>query len=143
MRFRLPGFLSLGSVLLVCASSGCALGTLEDGEPLPAGVSSVREGMTKREVLQLLGPPMEFQRPELVSALLKGGVPADTVDASAAILDDVFSYRYTRGELRVASVILFTWLEVDVESDDLVIFFDDAGRVRDFAVRYGVDGGGR
>jgi len=143
MRFTLPEFLLLGLFLLVPFGSGCALGTLEDGEPLPPSVSSLRTGMTRGEVLDLLGPPLEFQRPELVGALLKGGLPPETVDASAAILDDVFSYRYTHGDLRIVSLILFTWIDVDVKSDDVVIFFDDAGRVSDFATRFDAEGGRR
>ncbi len=131
----------LGLLLLV--SPGCAFGTLEEGDPLPAdAVDRLRVGMTKSEVLRLLGPPEEFRRPELVDALLRDAVPPETVDASAAILDDVFSYRYTRGDLRVYSVILFTWMRADVRSDDLVVFFDDAGRVEEFAYRADATGSG-
>lgn len=121
----------------------CAFGTLEEGAPLPEGtVSQLHVGMTKAEVLRVFGPPEEFRRPELVDALLRDAVPQESVDASAAVLDDIFSYRYTRGDLSVYSLIFVTWMTADIQSDDLVIFFDDGGRVSEFSYRAGATGRG-
>lgn len=124
--------------LWTLAAVGCAVGRIEEGAPIDEGqVRRLRAGMTKREVLELFGPPEEFRRPELLDVLLSETVPPEVVDPSAAIFNDVYSWRHVEGKLRLFTVILFTWIDLDVRSDDLIVFFDEDDRVKTFAFRRG------
>lgn len=123
--------------LAQCLTAGaCAFGTIEQGAKIdPGKVEQVRIGMTKAQILALLGPPQEYRRPELLDVLFSDVSQKASVDASAAIFNDVFSYRYTHGDVAIASAILLTWMTADVKSDDLIVFFDDRDKVKYFAWR--------
>ncbi len=132
--FEIPARIAFLTQCLCFA--GCAFGTIEQGAKLdPGKVGQVRIGMTKAQVLTLLGPPQEFRRPELLDVLFSDVAQKTSVDASAAIFNDVFSYRYTHGDVAIASAILLTWMSADVRSDELIVFFDDRDKVKYFAWR--------
>ncbi len=135
--FGISGTAARSILIAGCVScGGCAFGTIEQGTKLdPAKVEQVRIGMTKSQVLTLFGPPQEFRRPELLDVLFSDVSQKSAVDASAAIFNDVFSYRYTHGDVKVASAILLTWMAADVKSDELIVFFDDKDKVKYFAWR--------
>ncbi|MFH0946263.1 MAG: hypothetical protein V2A76_13770 [Planctomycetota bacterium] len=123
-------------LLLGLLTTGCALSSIEEGSKLlPETVQLLKNGMDKAEVLRLLGPPEEFHRPELLDVIFSDSAPPEMIDPSAAIFNDVFSYRYTHGQVRILTVIVFTWMGVDIKSDDLVVFFDGNDRVKYFSYR--------
>jgi len=124
------------ALLLGLPFSGCAVSSVEEGSKLErATVDLIKVGMDKKEVLRLLGPPEEFRRPELLDVVFSNSVAPEMLDPSAAIFNDVFSYRYTHGKVKIFTVILFTWMGVDIRSDDLVVFFDEEDRVKYFSYR--------
>ena len=130
------GWAAVMTLLFGALSTGCALSSIEEGSKLsPETVALLNNGMEKAEVLKLFGPPEEYRRPELLDVIFSNSVPPEMVDPSAAIFNDVFSYRYTHGDVRIFTVILFTWMGVEIKSDDLVVFFDENDRVKYFSYR--------
>lgn len=129
--------------LLACMTTGCAISSIKEGSPLPeTGLRLLKVGMPKSEVLDLFGPPEEFRRPELLDILMSETVAPETIDPSAAIFNDIFTYRYTDGDIKIFTVILFTWMATDIKSDDLVVFFDESDQVKYFSFRRGTSGAG-
>ena len=90
---------------------------------------------TRQEVLALLGPPEEFLRSEVGSAL-----DDDTVRVSGAIqlgnrALDAFTWQHDRLESRGRWWLLYMWLDTTVESDILMIVFDERDLVSEVGFR--------
>lgn len=122
--------------LLAAVASGCMVGRVTQGAPIPVdAMAKLERGKTTRQqVLDLLGPPIEYKRPELADLLVSDeGVRLRPV--AGRIASDVFTYQFTEGALNLGSVILFTYGRFDVRSNLLVVFFDEHGVVEDFAYR--------
>ena len=122
--------LALPSCLYVGGSGG--FGATID----PAKVAAIKPGKTtKAEVLQLLGPPSEFKRPEANEALVD-----DTVRLSGAVAlgnraHDVFTYQFDQIGVDGTWLVLFLYAKGKVDSDLLVIFFDAQDVVKDLSFR--------
>ncbi len=102
----------------------------------PAVLDLIEPGQTTRkEVLALLGPPEEFLRSEIASAL-----DDDTVRVSGAIqlgnrALDAFTWQHDRLESRGRWWLLYMWLDTTVESDILMIVFDERDLVSEVSFR--------
>ena len=120
MRFRFSLFL----VLLL--ASQCVLAQSETGPSLAeTAADSLHRGQsTKRDVLRLLGPPNE---------IIYSNREHDALQEAA--------YRYTKTRTRQTAMflILFSTYRSDAQADELLVFFDDHGRVSDFGARFCAD----
>jgi len=112
------------------------------GARLPAGIEArLQPGITTRaEVLALLGPPTEFKRPELSSALVDDELRVSGALAVARRAENVYTWQYDRLDARGSVLLLWNGLALRTASDLLVVFFDERDRVADVAVRHAEDG---
>lgn len=126
-------------MLVACCLGGCLYigGSGGFGAQIdPAKVAAIKPGVTtKRQVLELLGPPSEFKRPEASEALVD-----DTVRLSGAVAlgnraHDVFTYQFDQLDVDGTWPILFLYTSGEIESDLLVIFFDATDVVKDVSFR--------
>ena len=128
----------LVAVTACCATfaTGCVVGRIDEGTPLdPEKVDRLVEGMTKNEVLELLGPPEQFQYPALLDILVSEADDPVALGASLDARTDLYTYRHVHGDVRMFSLILYTWASLDVRQDHLVVFFDGEDRLKFFALR--------
>jgi hypothetical protein len=115
---------------------GCVVGTVDEGTPLEQEkVDRLAPGMTKGEVLDVLGPPEQFQYPGLLDILASEAEDAAALGASLEARSDVFTYRHVHGDVRAFTLILYTWASLDLRHDHLVVFFDEADRLKFFSMR--------
>jgi hypothetical protein len=109
--------------------SACALGTQRFGRAIDVDrIGELEIGRsTKSDVLRLFGPPTSYSRLPAVPELGAAGEPLGNPDAGA---DDVFVYEYREDRERFFTAIFYTQFHRAVISDRLMVFFDDADRVR-------------
>ncbi len=102
----------------------------------PAAISQIVPGEnTKGQVLELLGPPEEFVRSEVLSAL---GDETARVSGAVALgnrAQDAFTYQLDTLSARGSLLILYNYVRGQTESDLLVIFFDQEDLVREVSFR--------
>lgn len=89
---------------------------------------------TKQEVLELFGPPQLIDARELVAVGDLFGMDSDPPPLEQIVSARFFRYQYTRGNGSALILGLFNYVEGDVKSDTLLIFFDGKGVVEDYAV---------
>jgi outer membrane protein assembly factor BamE (lipoprotein component of BamABCDE complex) len=115
-----PGGRAAAAALLACLAAlagGCTIGREFVGSPLPVeALAHLRPGLSKPEVLDLLGPP----------------------DAAGLRLDgSVFIYRFQNEEGLGVDVSVFrasfSYDRTDRLTDRIVVFFDKKGLVKAFA----------
>jgi hypothetical protein len=113
----------------------------EAGARLPADVAEriVPGRSTRAEVLALLGPPGEYKRPELSSALVDDELRVSGALAVARRAEDVWTWQFDRLELDGTVLLLWNGFDLITRSDLLVVFFDADGVVADVAVRHAED----
>lgn len=113
----------------------------EAGARLPADVEAhLRPGVTTRaQVLELLGPPTEFKRPELSSALVDDELRVSGALAVARRSEDAWTWQFDRLTVRGTLLGLWNRLDLHTTSDLLVVFFE-GDRVADVALRRAEDG---
>jgi hypothetical protein len=90
---------------------------------------------TKRQVLAWLGPPEEFLRSEVVESL---GDETTRVSGALALgnrAQDAFSWQRDSLVGSGNVLLLYNRFQADVESDVLVVFFDEEDRVREVSLR--------
>jgi len=125
----LPALL-LTSCLYVSASG--AFGSYID----PATVSQIVPGeSTKGQVLDLLGPPEEFLRSEVLTSL---GDDASRVSGAVALgnrAQDAFTYQLDTLSAWASMLLFYNHVRGQIETDLLVIFFDPEDRVREISFR--------
>jgi hypothetical protein len=129
----------LAFALLLVPLGGCvwATATASFGPRLePATLARiVPHETTKAEVLELLGPPEEFLRSEIVDSM----ADEETRIAGALALGnrahDVFTYQHDWIDARGHFLVLWNRADARVESDLLVVFFDSQDRVREISFR--------
>lgn len=133
------GFL-LATALLASALSGCVLARYHEGNRLPVErVEQIEPGVTtKAEVLEWFGPPQSYGKASLIERMLVDDAPPEGALAPAR-LEDVLAYEFHEGRARGLLLFLFNYMELRVDSDRLVLFFDETDRVRYFGVHRGVD----
>jgi len=99
-------------------------------------VARIAPGVTtKREVLALLGPPEEFLRSEVIGSL---GDQTTRVAGAVALgnrAQDAFTWQHDVLDGRGTLALLYNRFDADIESDLLVVFFDEADVVREVAFR--------
>ena len=125
----LPALL-LTSCLYVSASG--AFGSYLD----PAAVSQIVPGeSTKGQVLDLRGPPEEFLRSEVLGSL---GDDAARLSGAVALgnrAQDAFTYQLDTLSAWASMLLFYTHVRGQIETDLLVIFFDEEDRVREVSFR--------
>ena len=92
---------------------------------------------TKGEVLELLGPPEEFLRSEVVGSL---GDETTRITGAVALGNrarDAFTYQRDTLSARGSILLLYNRVRSEIVSDLLVVFFDGEDRVREVSVRWG------
>lgn len=104
----------------------------------PAVIAKIVPGETsKREVLALLGPPEEFLRSEVVESLAD-----ETTRVSGAIslgnrAQNAFSWQRDQLLGQGNVLLVYNRFVAEVQSDVLVVFFDEEDRVREVSFRGG------
>jgi hypothetical protein len=102
----------------------------------PALVSQIVPGQsTKAEVLELLGPPEEFVRSEVL-----GSLGDETARVAGAVslgsrAQDAFTYQRDRLSSWASMLVFYNHIRGQIETDLLVIFFDEEDRVREVSFR--------
>ena len=102
----------------------------------PEVVSRIVPGeSTKGQVLELLGPPEEFVRSEVL-----GSLGDETARVAGAVslgnrAQDAFTYQRDTLSARGSLLILYNRARARIETDLLVIFFDEEDRVREISFR--------
>ncbi len=152
MRATVKKLSVLGAVLLGAVLSGCIsfsghFGTEIRVEHIPR----IEEGVTTREeVMSWFGPPSAFFNPTFLDVILgeedemilgeEDDVNFESEDEitgpAAALLDDVYTYRYIENKSTLFFIpIFFGVFDTVAVSETLTIFFDENGRVRYHAYR--------
>jgi hypothetical protein len=133
----------LASLLLLAvlaAAPGCVIGRYSEGQAIPVEQISriVRGETTKTEILEWFGAPQSFADATLLESYMSDRelLPGPVVDLPFA---DVLVYRMTRGRLSGFLLLVYNQFRVDVASDTLVVFFDEADRVLYYGWRKGTD----
>ncbi len=90
---------------------------------------------TRREVLAWLGPPEEYLRSEVLESLADETTRVSGAIALGNRAQDALTWQHDTLEGRGTALLFFNRFRARVESDVLVIFFDDEDRVRELAFR--------
>lgn len=132
--------LLLGALLAALALPGCVVARYREGNRLPLDrVEDIEPGVTTRaEILEWFGPPQGYSDASLIERVLVDDEPPEGTRRPAR-LDDVLAYELHEGRARGVLLFLFNYLELRVESNRLVLFFDEADRVRYFGVERGLE----
>jgi len=132
---------SLPRLLLILAlADGCVSADLYEGSEIPwSAVERIRAGETSRsEVLTWLGAPHNFANPTALAEFLAGeGIENETY--ARYPFADVFVYQLTHGRLRGFAALLYNRFEMHVDSDLVVILFDETDKVRHMGIRRAPD----
>jgi hypothetical protein len=102
----------------------------------PTLVSQIVPGeSTKGQVLELLGPPEEFVRSEVL-----GSLGDETARVAGAVslgnrAQDAFTYQRDTMKARGTLLVFGNLVRGQIETDLLVIFFDEEDRVREVSFR--------
>jgi len=120
---------ALGAAAAVGAA-GCAIGSQRFGRVIDARqIPQVKVGKsTKQDVLDLFGPPTNFQRYAGTGDMTlkttdqdwQARFPIETAKAA----EDVFTYEYREENESFFTAILFTYFSRDTIADTLMVFFD-------------------
>jgi hypothetical protein len=127
---------SLRALLAAALACGCVSADVMEGSPIEwEAVERIRVGETTRsEVLTWLGAPQNFANPAALAEFLEsGGLESET--GARYPFADVFVYQLSRGRLRGFAAIFYNRFELKIDSDLVVILFDESDRVRHFGVR--------
>jgi hypothetical protein len=128
-RFLIPG-------LAAALAAGCISADVVEGTDIAwESVERIRVGETTRsEVLSWLGAPQNFANPAAFAEFVEsGGLEAET--GARYPFADVFVYQLSRGRLRGFAALFYNRFELHIDSDLVVILFDESDRVRHFGIR--------
>jgi hypothetical protein len=119
--------------------SGCVIGRVYRDHPLDEHkIAGLQRGTTtKEQVLEQFGPPQEIDARELVAI----GAPLEEFlsrrgakpPAEQLIAARYFRYTFSRGNAFGLILVLFNYADFDQKNDTLVIFFNSANVVEDYA----------
>jgi hypothetical protein len=102
----------------------------------PAVVERIQPGRTTlAQVLAELGPPGEFLRPEVVSSLDDENARVSGAIRVGNRAHDVLTWQHDRFDARGRWWLLYLWADTVVDSDILMIVFDEHDRVREVSYR--------
>ena len=126
----------LGGVLPALALSGCIsfsgyFGTKIRVENIPR----IEKGVTTRaQVMSWFGPPSAFFNPTFLDVIFES--EEEIIGPGAAVLNDVYTYRYIENKTKIFFVPIFVaFLDTVAVHDTLTIFFDENGKFENHAHR--------
>lgn len=120
---------------LLLVGSGCVSLSGEFGTRIAVeNLSRIRDGQTTRaEIVAWFGPPSAFYNPTFLD-IIRGDIEGS--ETPAAVLDDVYTYRFIENSTKVFFVpILFATIDAAATAETLTVFFDEEGRVKYHAYR--------
>jgi hypothetical protein len=131
----------IGILFLVFLLAGCLIGRYYDGPKIrEEKIVEIKPGVTTREeIVSWFGPPQNYLSPAIFNEVLRQMDLLSEEPLSNYPFANIISYQYMRGNLRLIFTILFNFLEWDVKSDHLVIFFDDNEKVKYYGFIKGTD----
>lgn len=88
---------------------------------------------TKRQVLEMFGPPQAIDGREIVAAGDLLGLPGDHRRVEQLVAARFFRYSYYRANGWALITFIFNFVDADIKADSLVIFFDGNDVVQDYA----------
>jgi hypothetical protein len=101
-----------------------------DRDKLPA----IQRGVTtKRQILDMFGPPQAIDGREIVAMGDLLGVPGDHRRVEQLVSARYFRYSYYRANGWALITLAFNYVDADIKADSLVVFFDGNDVVEDFA----------
>jgi hypothetical protein len=102
-------------------------------------IKDIQPGITTRqEILSWFGPPQNYLSPVLLNQMLRE-LETTQERVTNYPFANILSYQYDRGNFRLLLLILFNYLEAEIKSDHLVIFFDENERVMYYGFHKGTD----
>jgi hypothetical protein len=130
----------LALLALACLTpAGCFYigGTSRAGPSFPMStVDRIQPGVSTRfDVLDILGPPTEFERPELAASVLDEEMrfAADLLEVSRRARK-IYTWQRDDWDMGGTILLLYNGIFVDARTDIVVVFFDDDDIVMDVAV---------
>ena len=90
---------------------------------------------TKRQMLEWFGPPEEFIRSEVIESLADETTRVSGAIALGNRAQDAFSWQHDNLEGSGIALLVFNSFRAQVESDLLVVFFDENDVVREYTIR--------
>jgi hypothetical protein len=130
IRFKLALFL-----LCMLALPACFIVRGHQDRPIDqAKVPTIQRGVTtKNQILEMFGPPQSIDGREIVAAGDLLGVPGDHRRVEQLVSARYFRYSYYRANGWAVITLVFNYVDADIKSDSLVIFFDGNDVVQDYA----------
>lgn len=123
-------------LLTLCGCLSMSASTSLGPRISPAVVERIQPGRTTlAEVLAELGPPEEFLRPEVVSSLDDENVRVSGAIRVGNRAHDVLTWQHDRFDARGRWWLFYLWTDAVVDSDILMIVFDEHDRVREVSYR--------
>jgi len=134
--FKIIGILSLAFLL-----ASCWIGRYYDGPKIrEEKIKEIVPGVTTRaEIVAWFGPPQNYLSPAIFNEILRQMDLTRDEPLTNYPFANIASYQYMRGNARLIITILFNFVEWDVKSDHLVIFFDDQEKVKYYGFHKGTD----
>ena len=128
----------LGVGLVSLTLVGCAIGRYYSGSRIPEDrIKDIQPGVTTRqEILDWFGPPQNYLSPTLLNQILRE-YEMTQEPLSNYPFANILSYEFSRGNFKLLLLILFNYVEAEVKSDHLVIFFDENERVKYYGFHKG------
>jgi len=119
---------------------GCAIGRFYGGSRVAEQrIQDIKPGVTTRqEILEWFGPPQNYLSPTLLNQILREFEVAQEPLTNYPFAN-ILSYQYDRTNFRGVILILFNYVEAEVKSDHLVIFFDENERVKYYGFHKGTE----
>jgi hypothetical protein len=136
MRVAVKKLAVLGAVLPALALSGCISFSGHFGTKIRVeNIPRIEDGVTTREeVMSWFGPPSAFFNPTFLDVILAS--EEEVIGPGAAVLNDVYTYRYIENKTTLFFVPIFVaFLDTVAVAETLTIFFDENGRVEYHAYR--------
>ncbi len=97
-------------------------------------IPTIQRGVTtKNQILEMFGPPQAVDGREIVAAGDLLGVPGDHRRVEQLVAARYFRYAYYRANGWALITFVFNYVDADIKSDNLIIFFDGNDLVQDYA----------
>ena len=139
MRARLKKLWVLGGILPALALSGCISFSGHFGTKIRVeNIPRIENGVTTRaQVMSWFGPPSAFFNPTFLDVIFES--EEEIIGPGAAVLNDVYTYRYIENKTTLFFVPIFVaFLDTVAVAETLTIFFDENGMVEYHAYRQDV-----
>lgn len=130
MRFKL-------ALVLLCTLTlpACFIVRGQQDRPIDqVKVPTIQRGVTtKNQILEMFGPPQAIDGREIVAAGDLLGFPGDHRRVEQLVSARYFRYSFYRANGWAVITLVFNYVDADIKSDSLVIFFDGNDVVQDYA----------